>query len=644
MAVLVLVALMLLLAAFLVGPSFFGRFRSEGPSTQAVIEDQFTPAPAATATVTLMPASQNVEPELQNTIPIIPSGAVSGADPQSVIFLSMSEAGYAHLFAFLPESLDLRRLTMGDWDDVAPAVSPDGNWLAFSSNRSGQFDLYRMSLETGKVEQLTNTPEYESSPSWSPDGLWLAYESYIADEDGGSLEILIRPVDGSQPALRLTDDPAADFEPTWSPGGREIVYVSTKTGDMEIWLSDLDRSEDRDRNLSNEPNSNERHPAWSPDGTKIVWSAYNQDGIERLNLWDAQQPDLKARPIEIGSWPAWSLDGQKISAAFSTPNQTYLIGYRISDQAALFPLLKMSGEIFGISWGKEAISQTLSQEFAPTTLLTMPPLWLPRMQEEQIDPQGRSAMVELAGVRAPMPMLQDRADEAFIALRGRLADLIGWDFLSILENAYVPFTSPLEPGYIDDWLYTGRAIQVNPAPMQAGWMVVAKEDYGPETYWRIYLKTRHQDGTQGAPLHVMPFDPYSRHSGDPLAYENGGTQSRQIPTGYWIDFTRLAAEYGWERLPSLNTWKSSFSGLRYNEFFLPQGLDWFAAMLEVYPRAALNTSTPVLSPTPSATPTNTPTLTPTTTRTPYLSPTPTITSTRRPTSAATPPPTKKPKD
>jgi len=84
--------------------------------------------------------------------------------------------------------------------------------------------------------------------------------------------------------------------------------------------------------------------------------------------------------------------------------------------------------------------------------------------------------------------------------------------------------------------------------------------------------------------------------------------------------------------------------LRFNEFYLPQGLDWFVAMLEVYPRVALNTSTPVLSPTPSATPTNTPTLTPTNTRTPYMSPTPTVTNTRRPTSPATAAPTKKPRD
>ncbi|OQY89285.1 MAG: hypothetical protein B6D39_09970 [Anaerolineae bacterium UTCFX2] len=644
MAVLVLIALMLLLAAFLVGPSFLKRFRPGGSLANAVIEDQSTSTSSPTPTVTLTPTPENVEPELETVIPTALPAAVSGADPQSVIFLSISEAGYAHLFAFFPESFDLKRLTMGDWDDIAPAVSPDGNWLAFASNRGGQFDLFRMSLETGKVEQLTNTPEYESNPSWSPDGLWLAYEAYIADEEGGNLEILIRPVDGSQPAIRLTDDPAADFAPTWSPGGRQIVYVSTRTGDMDIWLSDLDRSDNRDQNLSNEPYSNERHPAWSPDGTKIIWSAYSQDGIERLNLWDAQQPDLKAHPIAIGSWPAWSADGQKISAAFNTPNQTYLTGYRMSDHAALFPLLSMSGEIFGISWGKNPISQSLIQEFTPVALLTMPPLWLPQTQEELIDSQGRAAMVELDGVRAPLPMLQDRADEAFIALRERLADRIGWDFLSILENAYVPLTSPLEPGYIDDWLYTGRAIQINSAPLQAGWMVIAKEDYGPETYWRVYVKARRQDGTQGVPLRVMPFDPFARHSGDPLAYENGGMQSREVPPGYWIDFTQLAAEYGWERLPSLSTWKTSFSGLRFNEFYLPQGLDWFVAMLEVYPRVALNTSTPVLSPTPSATPTNTPTLTPTNTRTPYMSPTPTVTNTRRPTSPATAAPTKKPRD
>jgi len=643
-AVLVLLALMLVLAAFLAWPAFIRRFQPKSPLAYSPQDGTPTLEPSFTATLSATPTYASVDPTIATPLPTVQFATNRSIDPQTTVFLSVFEAGHAHLFAFLPGSFELIRLTMGDWDDLAPAVSPDGHKLAFASNRSGQYDLYLMDLDTGKLEQLTNTREYESSPSWSPDGLWIAYEAYLDDETGGNLEIAIRPIDGSQPPIRLTNDPAADFSPAWSPGGRQIAYVSTTSGDMEIWLSDLDKSEDRNQNLSNLPYSNEKHPAWSPDGTKILWSSEGPDGIDRLQIWDTQQPDLKPRLLEAGSWPVWSADGQQVMTTFVTPGQTYLTGYSLSDQAVIAPLLRLSGDVLGISWGKGDIAGSLWQEFLPVALSTMPPLWLPRTQEDLVESQGRSSMVDLEGVRAPLPMLQDKADEAFAALRSRLVEEIGWDYLGILENAYVPLTSPLEPGFIDDWLYTGRAIQVNPAPLQAGWMVLAKESYGPETYWRIYLKSRYQDGSQGAPLQALPFDPFARHSGDPLVYENGGYQSREVPSGYWVDFTRLAGEYGWERLPSLSTWKSAFSGLRYNEYYLGEGLDWFSAMLEVYPRIALNTSTPVLSPTPSATPTNTPTFTPTNTRTPYMSPTPTVTSTRRPTSAAIPTQTKRPKD
>ena len=70
-----------------------------------------------------------------------------------------------------------------------------------------------------------------------------------------NLELLIRPADGSQAALRLTNDPGADFSPTWSPAGRQIAFVSNRTGENEIWLADLDRIENRFHDLSQNPNA-----------------------------------------------------------------------------------------------------------------------------------------------------------------------------------------------------------------------------------------------------------------------------------------------------------------------------------------------------------------------------------------------------
>ena len=59
--------------------------------------------------------------------------------------------------------------------------------------------MYTLDLASGVVTRLTFSPEYDSAPSFSPDGLWLAYESYL-DEN---LEIVIAPIDGGQPPIRL---------------------------------------------------------------------------------------------------------------------------------------------------------------------------------------------------------------------------------------------------------------------------------------------------------------------------------------------------------------------------------------------------------------------------------------------------------
>ena len=248
---------------------------------------------------------------------------------QGLILLAMSEGGSSHLFAYHPQGVPFYRLTSGNWDDVSPSVSPDGTRVAFASNRDGFWDLYLLDLTSGETTRLTSSKEYDSAPSWSPDGRWLAYESYLPD-NGGGLDIYIRPLDGSAPPIRLTEDPAADFNPAWSPGGRQVAFVSDRSGENEIWLADLNRTEGRFQNLSHNSRNVEDHPAWSPDGSQLVWSAATDSGTHDLYLWrlDAGLDPL-ARPQVLGDgdWPAWAPDGGSVLAALQTPNQDYLSAY-----------------------------------------------------------------------------------------------------------------------------------------------------------------------------------------------------------------------------------------------------------------------------------------------------------------------------
>jgi hypothetical protein len=272
---------------------------------------------------------------------------------------------------------------------------------------------------------------------------------------------------------------------------------------------------------------------------------------------------------------------------------------------------------------------------AAAAALTPTPHWVPLLDPESMLPSGRFKIAPLTGLDASGLSLNDAADDSFYALRAKVAELAGWDFLSTLESAYIPLTAPVGPGNIEDWQYTGRGIRFNTAPANAGWLLLVREDYGAQTYWRVYLRARFQNGLQGLPLRQQPWDLAARHSGNPQAYEQGGRLLETQPAGYWIDFTRLAVAYGWERIPALSTWRIAFTPARYNEFVLRDGRDWLSAMLEIYPKAALDTPTPVSSPTMTNTPSNTPLPSPTFTRTPYKSRTPTPTNTRRPTNTPT---------
>ena len=81
----------------------------------------------------------------------------------------------------------------------------------------------------------------------------------------------------------------------------------------------------------------------------------------------------------------------------------------------------------------------------------------------------------------------------------------------------------------------------------------------------------------------IPWNFDARFSGNTTYYEQGGALEGTIPGGYWIDFTKLAIAYGWERQPSLSNWQHYYHGSRYNIFALTSGLDWEDAMLQLWP-------------------------------------------------------------
>ena len=82
-------------------------------------------------------------------------------------------------------------------------------------------------------------------------------------------------VDPAQAPIQLTNDGLSQHHsPAWSPQGRQVAFVSNRSGEDEIWLVQLDKADaDRFINASGHPLSNENHPTWSGDGSRLAWSS-----------------------------------------------------------------------------------------------------------------------------------------------------------------------------------------------------------------------------------------------------------------------------------------------------------------------------------------------------------------------------------
>ncbi len=501
--------------------------------------------------------------------------------PASGVFVfSLSEAGYYHLFAYNPEGLPLIRLTYGEWDDIQPALSPDGNQVAYASNKDGQWDIFVLNLISGEMLKVTNDLAYDGAPSWSPDGDQLAYEKYVDN----NLEIYIQPIDNSSPAIRVTNNLGADFDPTWNPNGNQIAFTSTLGGDNDIWIVDLEHLGEPDSliNYTNNNTLDQHSPAWSPQGDLLAWIA-PFEGYESIYTANPSEEATTAKYVGTGSDIAWDPTGEFILVSIRTPDKSFIASLHLDSKTYSLPPFSLSGRINGTTWGSRQLSGALPPNISASANQTPQAPWEHVLNPSAGDLYGRQQPIPLPDVKAPFPELNALAIEPFLALRDRVSKEAGWDVLSDLENAHVPLTQPMPPSRSNDWLYTGRAFSLYTTLINLDWMKVVREDFGSQTFWRVYLKTRVQDGSQGKPMTQFPWNFTARYNGNTTDFEEGGRVETILPSGYWIDFTALAIEYSWERQPALSNWKNYYQGTRFNLFVITSGLDWEDAMRQLYP-------------------------------------------------------------
>ena len=111
----------------------------------------------------------------------------------------------------------LTRLTFDDGLQFGATWSPDGRFIAYSSDRGGKFDIWVQQVSGGDPVQITKGPGQNWQPDWSPDGKYIAYRS----ESGEGGLFVIPALGGAGLERRIT---AFGYYPRWSPDSSQILF------------------------------------------------------------------------------------------------------------------------------------------------------------------------------------------------------------------------------------------------------------------------------------------------------------------------------------------------------------------------------------------------------------------------------------
>jgi eukaryotic-like serine/threonine-protein kinase len=214
-----------------------------------------------------------------------------------------------------PHPLRFEQLTNDPHVTIEPALSWDGRWLAYASDRAedGNVDIWIQPTGQGAARRLTKDPAVDHQPALSPDGSLLAFRSerepagiYIMSAAGGEERLLA----------------AGGRQPRFSPNGRWIAYWTGPevTGDALAVIHSaifvIPAAGGKPRRLAAEF-SDAGHPVWSPDSASLLFAGHRNAADSEMSFWmaplDGAPPRLKTRwlgdvgnsyaPPEPFAWP-----------------------------------------------------------------------------------------------------------------------------------------------------------------------------------------------------------------------------------------------------------------------------------------------------------------------------------------------------
>jgi TolB protein len=248
--------------------------------------------------------------------------------------------------------------------DYSPSLSADGQWVAFTSERNGSADIYRVRLDGSALERLTDDPAYDDQPAFSPDTRTIAF---VSTRGSGYARVWLLDV-ATRAARPLTQSTGGDFRPSWSPDGQWIAFSSGRDGVLEDVPGRWEEVQSTGVYLVRRDGTGLRRltpaggfagtPKWSGDGTRVAY--YETTPV---STWFAQRGDpVKGRTqivsIDVATgarqqhtsgdgvrvWPQFLADGrigyQRVDAASKDLGPT-----GIASNEAVFEVIGPDGRI-----------------------------------------------------------------------------------------------------------------------------------------------------------------------------------------------------------------------------------------------------------------------------------------------------------
>jgi eukaryotic-like serine/threonine-protein kinase len=217
---------------------------------------------------------------------------------------------------------NVHRLTSERGDETDPAFSPEGDVVAYVSEKSGNKDIWIKRISGGDAIQITRDPGDDFDPDWSPDGSTIVYRS-----NSRNAGLYTVPAFGGDPA-RITD---FGYRPRWSPDGKRILFQLRKGTALpnEVYVVDYPSGQ-AVKLLPWQPGKDPYWKAdWSPDGSYLVYSTGGYINARSLAIMKVGSPDGQF-PLEWqgqkinGENSTWTPDGRGV--IFSPGSGTQIAG------------------------------------------------------------------------------------------------------------------------------------------------------------------------------------------------------------------------------------------------------------------------------------------------------------------------------